>query len=45
MGDTLRSTYVGQFVATFTVVPEPASIALLGFVAGVAMLVRSRRRK
>lgn len=44
MGDTLRTTYAGQFLATATVVvPEPANLVLLGMIGlGVA---RVRRRR
>jgi PEP-CTERM motif len=44
MGDTLRSTYTGQFLARATVViPEPSTLALFG-VAGVMTLHRRRKR-
>jgi hypothetical protein len=44
MGDTLRSTYTGQFLATATVaIPEPASTLLFG-IAGVVLLYRRGRR-
>jgi hypothetical protein len=45
MGDTIRSTYTGQFVATATVaIPEPASLLLMG-VVGVIAVSRGRRRQ
>jgi hypothetical protein len=44
MGDTLRSTYTGQFLARATVViPEPSILALIG-VAGVMTPHRRRKR-
>jgi hypothetical protein len=46
MGDTLRSTYTGQFLATATVViPEPASFVLLGIAGIGAALCAIRKRR
>lgn len=43
MGDTLRTTYTGQFLATATVaIPEPASI---GLVAMAGVMIAGRRRR
>jgi hypothetical protein len=43
MGDTLRSTYVGQFVAT-AVIPEPASLVLFAVASMMAVLSRRNRK-
>ncbi len=44
MGDTLRSTYTGQFLARATVpIPEPASVMLFG-ISGVALVGLRKRR-
>jgi hypothetical protein len=45
MGDTLRSTYVGQFLARATVaIPEPSSFLLLGM-AGLGVALFGRRKR
>jgi hypothetical protein len=46
MGDTLRTVYTGQFVATTTIiVPEPSTIAMVTFVGAFSMLWQRRRRQ
>jgi hypothetical protein len=45
MGDTIRSAYTGQFLATATVaIPEPAGGLLLGMVGLGVTLARRRSR-
>jgi hypothetical protein len=45
MGDTLRTTYTGQFLATATVViPEPTSALLMG-IAGIGAALCGRRKR
>jgi hypothetical protein len=44
MGDTLRSTYIGQFLAT-AIIPEPASLVLLGLAGMTVALLGLRNRK
>jgi len=43
MGDTLRTVYAGQFVAT-AIIPEPTGLALLGMGGMLATLVLRRHR-
>jgi hypothetical protein len=42
MGDTLRTVYTGQFLAT-VIIPEPASLSLLTL--GALAAVASRRKR
>lgn len=44
-GGTITSTYAGSFVLTVGDVPEPSTMALLGFGLAAAGLVRSRSRR
>jgi hypothetical protein len=43
MGDTLRTVYTGQFMAT-AIIPEPTSLALFGLGGLLAAFVRRRAR-
>lgn len=44
MGETLRTVYTGQFVAT-VIIPEPSTFVLIGAATAIAAAFAARRRK